>query len=534
MRFILTRLPLLLTLAVAFSVASSRPVAAQPLALEQQMSEAYSELGVLSQPLVESLNDESGDSAAEFAPAIVEVTTHIMQLDSAAGGSLNREELARIYFLRGLANLALGQVAQSEADIRRAGRDWSIQGGFHGLRFSWALHAEDWSAVVDALEFEQEMAGEVEGTILGGWESRTAAQLSGELSSDEQAEERFAELLIRSGWIETVGSMNASWVYWDLFKARAGRGDEDGARAALANVTSLCAFAAILTENRFIEYRPAIEAEQGANLARGAANHLQMLEADWDEKSGDVEYLLDYLVALRMQARWQEIIDRFQPMVEDLSTAIDQGADDHLLMNGTGFFIVNYLAHAQIMLGDVEGGLARMEEIVALGLEAHPELISQAINRLSWLYDLGHHEQALSVAQDLDQTPEGIASDYAYALIYLTASCSAFQSDDQEASRYWRNKLLAIDDVSAYAMFQYHLCMADEEAAAEFLIAELQGDQPTGLLLYLQTMTLEQPTGPYMEAMQQVKVRVLARADVQAALADIGEIRTFALSTFYN
>lgn len=531
---IFLRFPFLFLLTLPFVVVVSQPTAAQEAPIEQQLADSYDELRELQRPLIDGMGQRSLEAIAEISPPLIDITSRIIQLDSARGGSLTREELRRIYAIRAVSNLSLGNIAESEADLQRAGREWSLQSGFHPLRFTWAYNAENWSGVVDALEFERAMAGGVEGTLLGSWEPRTVSQLSRDIGSDEEAEERFAELLVRSGWIETVRQSDRSWVFWDLFKARAGRDDEEGARDALANITSLHSFARILTDNRYAAYRTTIEAEQGADLAVGAANLSQLLNADWEESSEDVEYLLDYMVALRMEGRWQEIADRFGPIVDDLSSAIDEGVDDHLLMNNSGFFIVNYLAHAEIMLGDVESGLARMEKIVGLGLDNHPELISQAINRTTWLYELGRHDQAVSIARTLDESPDGIASDYAYGLIYQVAACSAFQQNEEGELRYWRDKLFAIEDLNPLVLLEYHLCMADEDAAAALIIAELQGDEPTDLLLNLQNMTLSQAKGPNEMEMEELRTRVVARLDVQAALADIGEIRSFALTTFYN
>ncbi|MFN2259789.1 MAG: hypothetical protein ABR601_08125 [Parasphingopyxis sp.] len=534
MRSLLSVFSFGLLLALPASLALPRPSAAQEASLDQQLRDAYTELDERQASLVEAMRQQSREAVAELAPGLIDASSRVLQLDSARGGALTRQGRRRIYGIRSIGHLALGDIDQAQADSRRAGREGSLDSGFHSLRFAWAYEAEDWSGVVDALAFERQMAGALEGTLLGRWEARTMAQLSREMASDEAARERFAELLVSSGWVDTVRSSDNNWVHWNLFEARADRGDERGAREALAAIDSLYSFAQILIDDRYTAYRAAIEAEHGADLAEGAADQSRRLAAEWDANREDVDYLLDYLVALRMEGRWQDIVDRFAPIVDELSSAIDAGADDHLLMNRTGFFVVNYLAHAEMMLGDVEGGLARMEKIVGLGVEARPDLINQAINRLSWLFELGRHEQALSVAREFDRVPEGIASEYAYGLIYKAAACSAHALGDEEAHGHWRDKLFALEEPSPLVLLGYHFCMADEDAAAALIIAETQGEDPTGLLLDLQDMALFEAKGPDEQAMEEMRARVVARPDVQAALADVGEIRTFALTTFYN
>jgi hypothetical protein len=352
------------------------------------------------------------------------------------------------------------------------------------------------------------------------------------LDYSDETNGRVAEMLLTANWGADRPPGDRDWIYSFAFARRVAAGDEAGARDVLGRMQAPDYLAELLINPAYAEYHGEIETRHGADLGESAERLRAALEAMWDARRGEARYLLDYMIALRALGRHQEIADRFTPLVDAAQAAMAAGDSENFLLNADGFFVVDYLAEAEMYLGRSDAAEARMNGLLALGFEGHPALINQGINGLDLYFQEGRYDEALARARALDALDDAVASPYGRMFIWGAAACAAhLQGEADEAAR-WRARLTEDPTVNAPDVFDTLLCLDDPDAAAAFAIEMLAGEDPITLLMTFQDLRLWRPIGAYDALLRERRDAVLARPDLRRAIDAAGGIHSFALAEF--
>jgi DNA-binding CsgD family transcriptional regulator/tetratricopeptide (TPR) repeat protein len=165
---------------------------------------------------------------------------------------------------------------------------------------------------------------------------------------------------------------------------------------------------------------------RGAEAVETAQRALAMLPAD--EVSHERAALLAWLARMRhLQGRYRDALPTAEPALELAVAAGDRQSESELL---------NTLGMAQILLGDVEGGQARLRRAIEIAREEEDiEALGTAYGNLADLLNLvGRTAQALAVAREgLASTPARVVRNYDWMV--LTISELAFEIGDWRTAR---------------------------------------------------------------------------------------------------
>lgn len=475
-----------------------------------------------------AIESEDAEAIEAAATRLLEITDQVEQVVPENGRSFARIALSS---MRGWAFWQLGRVAEADAAFQMSGTLMAAEYGYLSLRHDYAAEQEDWQKVLEMLEADAQVGESPEDMIINYYSLDNLRFIRAQFDDEDEANSRVAEVLILADWGADLPPGERDWIYLFAMQGRHRAGDESGARDALALIRTPSYLSDILFDPEYAVYHPYIEETHGADLSGAAASIGAELAAGWDTHREEADYLLQYLIHLRSIGRSEEIAARYGPIVDDLERAIARGETDHFLMNSDGFFIVNYLAGAEMRLGGYDRPIARMDAILTLGLEDHSALVNQAINRLNMLFQNGDYASGLEAARSLEQVEGGIVAPYGQMLIRSAAACAAHQSGDPVEARIWLDRLLAMDDPSALALLETYLCMDEMEAAEAQVITELQGENSSSMLIFFYDFRLWQPMGDFDRLLETRKAVLINRPAVMHAIEEAGGIRSLNLAS---
>lgn len=436
--------------------------------------------------------------------------------------------VAELYGLLGWAFWTVDKIEEADDAFERAGSAMAQEYGYLSFRHDLAWEQRDWPKVLDIVEADVIISQPGE-AIAHHYSASAIHTLRRGLDYGE-ANGRVAEVLIAVGWGDYLPPGELGWVYLFALKKRHREGDEQGVRDLLSRMRNPTYIVDIFRYEYLAGYRAQVEEQHGADLGIAASTIEADLALLWDERQEDSRYLLSYLVSLRNLGRWQEISDRFGPIVDRFQRAIEAGETEHYLQNSDGFFVVNYLADAELRLDRYQLAIGRMDSILGLGLEENPDLINQAINRLEMLMQQGDYAETLSSARELEQVGDQIIAPYGRMLVRSGAACAAHLGGDQQQASEWLNRLTEGDEPFKIVYFETLLCLEESDAALEFVMENLR-DHPTGnIYWYFQERALWEPRGDYDRMIKERADAILALPEVREAIEAAGGIRRFALA----
>ncbi|MBC2776558.1 tetratricopeptide repeat protein [Parasphingopyxis marina] len=522
-------LPLLVLVPTAVPAESALSAPAVEALPQTGTDDLSGELSRITDAVLEA--SESEDVAAAQAAA----TELLALIDGQMAPALavdDPEVVAAYHALRGWAMWVLDRIEEADREFALIEPSQARDAGYLDFRHDLALDQEDWPKLLEILETDVAAGGDPETMIVNHYTIDDLEGLRYFLGYSAETNGRVAELLLTSNWGTDRPPGDRDWIYSFAFVRRVTAGDEAGARDVLNRMRAPDYIAELLINPAYAAYHAEIEARHGTDLGESAERLRAALESMWDARSGEARYLLDYMIALRALGRHQEIADRFTPLVDAAQAAMAAGDSEHFLLNADGFFVVDYLAEAEMSLGRNEAAEARMDRLLELGIEEHPALINQGINALDLYFQEGRYGEALARARSLDALDEGIASPYGRAFIWGAAACAAHLQGDADEAAQWRARLTEDPAINAPVVFDTLLCLDDPDAAAAFAIEMLAGDDPVTLLMTFQELRLWRPIGAYDALLQERRDAAFARPDLRRAIAAAGGIRSFALAEF--
>ncbi len=502
------------------STPDTAPIArADPGTLETRQIEIIEELVRDSEALA-ALDNALPAEITTAAENLLETTNRAIIWNSSFGEPLPARSLLA---LRGTALWNLDRIDEADLAFEQAGPELARAFDYLVFRHDLAWRQRDWPKVLEILEADATIP-DTANAIAQTYDDFSWQVLRGNLGFGD-ANGRVAELLILVDWHAELPPGERDWIYLFAMLSRHENGDQGGAREALSMMRNPTYIVDILLDPDLADYHSQVEAEHGADLGLAAANIRSELATLWPEQHDNASYLLNYLISLRSLGEWQEISDIFSPIAEELDAAITDGQSDHYLMNGDGFFVVNYLADAEMRLDRQDMAIARMDSLLRLDLQLHPNLINQAINRLELLLQRGDYQAVLDTASELDQVSSSIVAPYGLMLVRSAAACAAHLADDSEESATWLDRLLAMDSPMPIAVLETYLCLGDMAAAEAHII-----ETASSMRYYFHRRSLWEPRGDYDRLIKRRADALLNRQEVRRALDEAGGLKVFALA----
>jgi tetratricopeptide (TPR) repeat protein len=184
----------------------------------------------------------------------------------------------------------------------------------------------------------------------------------------------------------------------------------------------------------------------------------------------------------------------------------------------------NARANVQSAMNDPEDALESLRQ-AAETPEQGGDNVSQRLNLASLLVGSGRGAEALV---EIDSVDVSNASAYGRTVIHGLAACASYQTNDLNRARSEFEYLQQHAEDSLANLEFAALCIQDANAAAEAFIAQLESPGARRhALLGVQTFIDDNHDLPFHHEIRMRSAAVLARPDVQAALARIGRIQSF-------
>ena len=474
--------------------------------------------------LFEADNPEEVESAATQLLA----TTNLLVNPLETAGET--DALAGLHALRGWALWSLDQIEEADAAFALAGPVFAREFGYLSYRHDLAWDQRDAEKLLEIFESELVATSDRTTLIIHDYALQDLRVVRYWFDYEDAADSRLAEILIESGWGADSAPGDLDWIYVRAMEGRHRAGDEAGASEALTAIRAPSYLLEILIDQDFADYHNAVETEHGTDLGRAATSIYTDLNAIWNDRLGDARYLLNYIIVLRNTGRYQEIIDRYSPLVDELMAAIASGNSDHYLLNRNGFFVVNYLATSELRLGHGDRAINRMDALLELEIEDHPNLINQAINRLEMLFQTGDYAESLQSARALEELGDEVVAPFGRMLIRSFAACAAHQLDNGEERDAWMDRLLGMDDVPEIILVDAHLCFNDIDAAEQLALSALSAEDPASMVEYFQILQRWRPMGEHDRQWRQRRDLLSERPAIREAIENNGGIRQLDLA----
>lgn len=313
------------------------------------------------------------------------------------------------------------------------------------------------------------------------------------------------EALFAAGW--AVDGIEPEHAWARLALMRAGRGDREGARAALAGVTSATVITWLRTDRRFdtlIEHddprydpRKAATAEVEARRARAAAS----------PSSLPLQRELAY--SLLVAGRPGEALALADQALSDPGRFED---DSEL------HWVLNQRAIALRRLSRTDEALAALTAAAAMDESGQPN-VSQTLNLGTLLVDMERPEQALaSVARVDGMSGYGLL---VQSMVRLRAYRQMGRDDD---AAIWLQRIHDGRDEGTTLHLEALLLVGREDEAADWLAALLDDpDRRAEALAWCQGYLGSEPLAGRVP-LRAARAALLARADVLAAVDAVGRI----------
>lgn len=175
-------------------------------------------------------------------------------------------------------------------------------------------------------------------------------------------------------------------------------------------------------------------------------------------------------------------------------------------------------------MGSPEEGLAALQQGIEAGEDGKSDNVSQLLNRSAELVRHGRPTEAL---EHVDRLNLPLTSPYGRMVALRVQACAFSQLGNEQRMRGVLDQLSARAEDSHVQVEIAATCANDLDLAARMLIAQLQSEDHTSVLIRLQRFTGEEPRTDHERTMHQREGVLRARPDVIAAVERIARIETF-------
>lgn len=301
------------------------------------------------------------------------------------------------------------------------------------------------------------------------------------------------------------------------------RGDIAGARKAVHEIRMVRPVLSSLIAKR---WSPTWEPSgAGERLAQAIAATDEATERSMRADPTDTRLLLMRAQHLRSVGREEEALRLLLTKAENFDWVKKEGE--------YGYWVVNEAGYALVSLNRAKEAIALMDRLMTVGLEANPALISMAINAAEIMRDAGEYRRAAQHSTMLADKHADVASAYGRMWMWSGAACGHFLAGENALAGPWLAKVKAGEDDNPAAVTRTLLCANDIDGAAASVIRRLQGKDPDAMLKALQNYTIRPELTPPGRLLDDRLRKVVARPEVQAAIAAQGRILDLPLSKSY-
>lgn len=339
-----------------------------------------------------------------------------------------------------------------------------------------------------------------------------------EESGDVRSRIALSERLLEVGWTQgrfgTVSAMAKA-----VLDDRVERGDVQGAAAMVTKILSPAIFASLLTDNRFVALRPAVEAWAGPRLEKQWPIFLQEARAEWDA-SKNLEAGRTYAGALAAARHDDTLINTFRPLFEQ---RIDPEEDYDLL------FIAPRVSSAFAR----KGRWAEADQLLERVLVAWPahesaNALNLSANRARLLVMKGEFADGI---KQLDQALEhvkkwgGEVNQGAFAAMHLYRACALEQLGRGDEDIISEAIVTTRNGVNPTGSAYFQLCKNDLAAAKLALLDGLKTeDTRPGVLAWMQPSDDDTYASEFARTMMTRAERLKQDKELLAAVSKYGRI----------
>jgi hypothetical protein len=334
---------------------------------------------------------------------------------------------------------------------------------------------------------------------------------------------RSAKVLLNLGWPGPYQLDLTDSLKLDVAEGLLAKGDIAGAKRLVFTVQSTQSVLQMLVSSKWSSVRESGDPIE--RIAQAITASDEASERALRANPNDPEMLLGRAQFLRSVGKNAEALELLLPKANDLAWVKENDED--------GFWVVNEAAYALVEAKREKDAVSLMNKLLSLGLEDNPELISMAINTVGIREDAGDAKGAADYAVTLATKYPDYASAYGDMWMWSGAACGHSAAGNKPAAQPWLAKLKAGEKDNPAALTRALLCADDIDGAAASVIRRLDGDDPDEMLIALQDYSVGADL-PANKKILEARVRqVVARTDVQAAIARHGRVLKVPLSRYY-
>lgn len=331
-----------------------------------------------------------------------------------------------------------------------------------------------------------------------------------------------AEALVAADWPGQADPEARDRMRMVVLRARAERGDLDGAKPIADRIESLEPLIELSVMRRFDPL--GVGADPLGRLAAGIAATDQGTAARLAERPDDLSVLTDRARFLRSTGRAGEALALLGPRLADPAALAGESEK--------GMWLVNEAAGAFSDLGRSAEAADLMSRMVAADIVAKPYLTSVYINHLVALWEAGRADESLERALLVEREYNRYASIYGRMWIWSAAVCALSALERMDEAAEWFAKLEEHSGDNGSAHMRALLCAGDEDAAEALLLRRLGESDPAGLIIGLQNYRGDAGPGPMRELFARL-MRVRDRPAVASAIGRVGRILEIPLARTY-
>lgn len=350
-----------------------------------------------------------------------------------------------------------------------------------------------------------------------------AFQKVGKLPAEkrETAREDICILLDQGGFQQQPRTAMGAYVLECAIAARSRRGDLAGARAALAKGPSASTGLQLAIDRRHQALWGDVDRISGSGFRKALEQDAKRAAEAAEAAPRDYGRRTEQMQALRALGRFTEALAAGKALAEDKQQIEVVGGD--------GFWLVNEYAQNLAALGRDGDAIARMGEIIALGVDRYPDLAPLAINRAELLVGAGQFEEAAQALTDLEANHATSLSDYGKMWVWAHRACALRGLGREAEAKADEDKIGAKPSENWSAATYAAACRGDVAGVADAIVTRLRDDEarPGALNLFITFQTPEART-PFEKKLIAIVEQAKASPAVRAEFSKVGRFVPFA------
>jgi tetratricopeptide (TPR) repeat protein len=342
-----------------------------------------------------------------------------------------------------------------------------------------------------------------------------------EIKDDRVTYQKYLEALRAAQYVPKDDFSTSESLWFDLFAIYADRGEDAKAQVVADELTEPYTIARRQFDKRYVRFAPKAEDAYAKALAADIAD-AQAMVAKHPAKIEGIQSLANKLMNNNRLPEALKVID------EALAKADAAPKDKPAFEDVKEYHAWSLSTRASILqlMGRNDDALAAQTKARDIAVAADEDTVSHRVNLGGLLNELGKPANALTEVKDVfdDKT----SSDYGVMAAEEVRACAHAQLGDKAGLAKSLEFMRAHTDNGETALQSALLCANEMDEAARRLIARLDDPLKRGpALLTLQTYLPRPQPSAWQKMTTSRFAALLARPDVQAAIAKYGSVRNY-------